>query len=151
MIFEDRIQNNPRLLRLLDPRTNEIVDFEIQDLEPEEILQEGTEINAEFLNSLLTFSIEEKQIGYWKDGKPVYMVVKTVTLSNASSWTNLVQIPNLKKAIAIWLVGDYAIHPRYESSDYYANFLVEGTWIKQKSKGQAGTYDLVVLYTKTTD
>lgn len=50
MIFEDRIQVNPRLFRLKDPRTNEIVDFEIQDLLPEEIIQEGTEVGARELN-----------------------------------------------------------------------------------------------------
>lgn len=74
MIFEDRIQENPRLFRLKDPRTNEIVDFEIQDLLPEEIEQEGTEVDAAYLNGLLTYSMEEKQVGYWTDGKPLYEV-----------------------------------------------------------------------------
>lgn len=50
MVFEDRIQKNPRLLRLKDPRTNEIVDFEIQDLTTDEVIQEGTEINAKVFN-----------------------------------------------------------------------------------------------------
>lgn len=50
MIFEDRIQVNPRLLRLKNTDTDEVIDFDIQDLEPEEIIQEGTEINAESLN-----------------------------------------------------------------------------------------------------
>lgn len=78
MIFEDRIQRNPRLFRLKDPRTNEIVDFEIQDLLPEEIEQEGTEIDAAYLNGLLTYSMEEKQVGYWIDGKPLYEVTFNV-------------------------------------------------------------------------
>jgi hypothetical protein len=59
MIFEDRIQVNPRLFRLKDPRTNEIVDFEIQDLLPEEIEQEGTEITAENLNGQIVNEYSE--------------------------------------------------------------------------------------------
>ena len=59
MIFEDRIQVNPRLFRLKDPRTNEIIDFEIQDLEPEEIIQEGTEITAENLNEQIVNEYSE--------------------------------------------------------------------------------------------
>ena len=52
--FQDRIQKNPRLLRLKNPITGEIIDWEIQDLSADEILQEGTEINAEVLNKLFT-------------------------------------------------------------------------------------------------
>ena len=103
MIFEDRIQVNPRLLRLLDPRTNEIVDFEIQDLDPTEILQEGTEVNAEYLNELLTYSTEEKVVGTWIDGKPLYR--KTVNfgaLPNNTTKGITHNIQNLNEIIKLW-------------------------------------------------
>jgi hypothetical protein len=106
MIFEDRIQANPRLFRLKDPRTNEIVDFEMQDLLPEEIVQEGTEIDAAYLNGLLTYSMEEKQVGYWIDGKPLYM--KTIdfgALPNNSSKSMTHNMQNLKR---IWKLGGFA-------------------------------------------
>lgn len=52
--FQDRIQKNPRLLRLKNPATGEIIDWEIQDLTEDEIVQEGTEINAEIFNKLVS-------------------------------------------------------------------------------------------------
>lgn len=48
--FQDRILQNPRLLKLKDPRTNEIINFEIQDYTEQEIVQQGTEITAQILN-----------------------------------------------------------------------------------------------------
>ncbi len=48
--FVDRILQNPRLLKLKDPRTDEIINYEIQDYEQEEVAQEGTEITAQLLN-----------------------------------------------------------------------------------------------------
>ena len=50
--FQDRIQKNPRLLRLKNPTTGEVIDWEIQDLEDDEIEQEGTLISAEVLNNM---------------------------------------------------------------------------------------------------
>lgn len=50
-LFQDRILTNPRLLKLKDPRTNEIINFEIQDYTAEEIVQPGTEITAPRLNN----------------------------------------------------------------------------------------------------
>lgn len=52
MKWKDRIQDNPSLLRLKNKKTNEIIDFEIQQLEEEEIVQEGTQINAENLQDM---------------------------------------------------------------------------------------------------
>ena len=61
MIFEDRIQENPRLLRLKNTSNDEVIDFEIQDLEPEEIIQEGTEIGAEELNGQIVNENSESE------------------------------------------------------------------------------------------
>lgn len=82
MVFEDRILKNPRLLRLKNSETGEIVDWEIQDLKPSEIEQEGTEINAELLNDLLNNSYllgEKKTNMVWVDGKDIYRKVLFIT------------------------------------------------------------------------
>ena len=51
MFFIDRIQKNPRLIRLKNLTTQTTTDYEIQDLAPSEIQQEGTEVNASVLNT----------------------------------------------------------------------------------------------------
>lgn len=53
MTFEDRILENPRLLKLKNTVTNEVINFEVQDYEPSEIVQEGTEVNAQVMNTLV--------------------------------------------------------------------------------------------------
>lgn len=106
MIFEDRIQRNPRLFRLKDPRTNEIVDFEIQDLLPEEIEQEGTEVDAAYLNGLLTYSMEEKQVGYWIDGKPLYK--KTINFGALPNNANKAIAHNIQNLKRIWKLEGFA-------------------------------------------
>lgn len=50
--FKDRIQSNPRLLRLRNPSTGEIIDYEIQDLLENEIVQDGTEVSSNVLNEM---------------------------------------------------------------------------------------------------
>lgn len=74
IIFEDRILKNPRLLRLKNTNTNEIIDYEIQDLNPDEIEQEGTEIAANILNRfkdelVRELRLEQHPIGsyFWTD------------------------------------------------------------------------------------
>lgn len=56
--FKNRIQSNPRLLRLKNPTTGEIIDYEIQDLQESEIVENGTEMTAEVLNEMQS-NIEE--------------------------------------------------------------------------------------------
>lgn len=48
--FKDRILKNPRLLKLKNPTTEEIINFEVQDYTEDEIEQEGTEVNSITLN-----------------------------------------------------------------------------------------------------
>ena len=61
MEWKDRVQSNPRLLRLKNPVTGEIIDYEIQDLNSNEIEEEGTEVNADNMNAI------EKNIGSLTD------------------------------------------------------------------------------------
>lgn len=98
-----------------------------------------------------TYSTTERIVGTWIDGKPIYEVTVPVTIANRSAWTDLVTISNLKKAIKIVAVGSSVLLPRYESSEYYAEFLYETGKIRYKAQGQAGNFDLTVQYTKTTD
>lgn len=56
--FKNRIQSNPRLLRLKNPITGQIIDYEIQDLQESEIVENGTEMTAEVLNTMQS-NIEE--------------------------------------------------------------------------------------------
>lgn len=56
--FKNRIQSNPRLLRLKNPSTERIIDYEIQDLQESEIVENGTEMTAEVLNQMQS-NIEE--------------------------------------------------------------------------------------------
>lgn len=100
------------------------------------------------------YSESEIIVGTWIDDKPIYRkVIQGITIANHSSWYELLTISNLNKVINIWAIKNNGevIIPRYESSEYNANFLVDGTVIKYKAQGQSGTFDLIVEYTKTTN
>ena len=48
--FIDRILKNPRLIKLKNIATGEVTKYDIQDYEDDEVIQNGTEINALILN-----------------------------------------------------------------------------------------------------
>jgi hypothetical protein len=167
MIFEDRIQVNPRLFRLKDPRTNEIVDFEIQDLLPEEIEQEGTEVDAAYLNGLLTYSMEEKQVGYWIDGKPLYRkVINFGNLPNRDvkrvnhNISNIGRVIKLTGMTQVDLGGTYGFSWSplplvYSGSEYIFNTTLScnKTEIVCKTTEDRSGFSayIIIEYTKTTD
>lgn len=164
MIFEDRIQENPRLFRLKDPRTNEIVDFEIQDLLPSEIVQEGTEIDAAYLNGLLTYTTEEKIIGYWIDGKPIYR--KVVNFGNLPNNTakrvnhNISNIEMVVRLTGITQTGSETLawSPLplvYSGTEYIFNTTLscnktEIVCRTAQDRSEFTAY-VIIEYTKTTD
>ena len=154
MIFEDRIQVNPRLFRLKDPRTNEIVDFEIQDLLPEEIVQEGIEISAAYLNSLMTYSENERIIGYWINGKPIYRKVISITTTATQSGTDA-NIPNLEQVVNLYGQTSTQLPVNFyyaPANTYISTFYASGTIQNVCSQGYAGqTANVIIEYTKTTD
>ena len=133
----------------------------IYDVTPEEYsgttplsaenLKQMEDNTEDAINQITTYSTTERIVGTWIDGKPIYEITVPVTIANHSAWTDLVTISNLKKAIKIVAVGSSVLLPRYESSEYYAEFLYETGKIRYKAQGQAGNFDLVVQYTKTTD
>lgn len=100
MLFEDRIQKNPKLLRLKNPSTGEIIDWEIQELKDDEIEQKGTEVSAELLNGILNdiyLEEERKTNKVWIDGKTIYRkVINFGALPNATKKEVQHNISNLK-------------------------------------------------------
>lgn len=100
MVFEDRILVNPRLLRLKNPQTNEVIDWEIQDYEQEEIVQEGTEINAQVMNELnnqFNYSEEEQIVGTWIGGEPIYRKIFYIaSLPNNNTLLILTEMSRIK-------------------------------------------------------
>lgn len=52
MKWKNRVQVNPYLLRLKNTKTQEIVDYEIQQLGPSEIIEEGTSVTAEIMQRI---------------------------------------------------------------------------------------------------
>lgn len=101
MLFEDRIQKNPKLLRLKNPSTGEIIDWEIQELKDDEIEQKGTEVSAELLNGILNdiyLEEERKTNKVWIDGKIIYRkVIKFGALPNATKKDVAHNISNLEQ------------------------------------------------------
>lgn len=101
MLFEDRIQKNPKLLRLKNPSTGEIIDWEIQELKDDEIEQKGTEVSAELLNEILNdiyLEEERKTNKVWIDGKTIYRkVIKFGALPNATKKDVAHNISNLEQ------------------------------------------------------
>lgn len=97
MLFEDRIQKNPKLLRLKNPSTGEIIDWEIQELKDDEIEQKGTEVSAELLNDIY-LEEERKTNKVWIDGKTIYRkVIKFGALPNATKKDVAHNISNLEQ------------------------------------------------------
>ena len=101
MLFEDRIQKNPKLLRLKNPSTGEIIDWEIQELKDDEIEQKGTEVSAELLNGILNdiyLEEERKTNKVWIYGKTIYRkVIKFGALPNATKKDVAHNISNLEQ------------------------------------------------------
>lgn len=101
MLFEDRIQKNPKLLRLKNPSTGEIIDWEIQELKDDEIEQKGTEVSAELLNGILNdiyLEEERKTNKVWIDGKTIYRkVINFGALPNATKKDVAHNISNLEQ------------------------------------------------------
>ena len=94
---------------------------------------------------------KEKIIGIWIDGKPIYRKVSNVTISNKSTWTSLISISNLDKLINVYGFCKNVTLPRYESSNYYVQFLFENNYLKYMANGTSGSAFIVTEYTKTTD
>ena len=97
------------------------------------------------------YTQEEQRIGTWIDGKPLYRKVSNVSISDKSTWTSLISIPNLDKLTYVYGFCNNVTLPRYESSEYYVQFLFEVDYLKYMAHGISGSATIVTEYTKTTD
>lgn len=107
--------------------------------------------NGITLKAKENYSEYEEEIGTWIDGKPIYRKVSNVTISNKSTWTSLISISNLDKLINVYGFCKNVTLPRYESSNYYVQFLFENNYLKYMANGISGSAFIVTEYTKTTD
>lgn len=107
-------------------------------------------INKDMMQDV--YSTEEvKTNKVWIDGKPIYRKVSNVLISNKSNWTSLINIPNLDKLTNVYGFCKNVTVPRYESPNYYVQFLFENDYLKYMANGTSGSASIVTEYTKTTD
>lgn len=114
-------------------------------------VEKNNEANSITLKAKENYSEYEEEIGTWIDGKPIYRKVSNVTISNKSTWTSLISISNLDKLINVYGFCKNVTLPRYESSNYYVQFLFENNYLKYMANGISGSAFIVTEYTKTTD
>lgn len=114
-------------------------------------VEKDNEANSITLKAKENYSEYEEEIGTWIDGKPIYRKVSNVTISNKSTWTSLISISNLDKLINVYGFCKNVTLPRYESSNYYVQFLFENNYLKYMANGTSGSAFIVTEYTKTTD
>lgn len=167
MLFEDRIQKNPKLLRLKNPSTGEIIDWEIQELKDDEIEQKGTEVSAELLNGILNdiyLEEERKTNKVWIDGKTIYRkVIKFGALPNATKKEvqhNISNISNFTEIKGIAIRNDETKFTQslplvYKNAEMFYNttLAVDNTIIEIQTAGDRSMFNgyVILEYTKTTE
>lgn len=111
-------------------------------------------------NLSLNFSTDEKVVGTWIDGKPLYQ--KTVSfggLPNNTEKSVAHEISYLKYCIDFNIVGKKAdanthLKLNYPASSSYAHCYINNTYIVVKTSSNLSSYTesyVTLLYTKTTD
>lgn len=114
------------------------------------------------LNDRFNYSTEEKVVGTWIDGKPIYRkVINFGALPNATTKRVAHNISNLKSIIKIEGIADrgdgffQSIPLVYRSSDnaYNASLAIEGTDISIQTNQDRSEFSgyVTLEYTKTTD
>lgn len=167
MLFEDRIQKNPKLLRLKNPNTGEIIDWEIQELEDDEIEQKGTEVSAELLNGILNdiyLEEERKTNKVWIDGKTIYRkVINFGALPNATKKDVAHNISNLEQFIRIEGVSTRQDNTKFSQSlpliykniesNYNTSLGVDVQTVSIQTNEDRSMFNgyVILEYTKTTE
>ena len=112
----------------------------------------GLKFENKAINCGDIYSEEEREVGVWTDGKPLYQktFVGNINLET-STWTELGSVANVEELVFIKGTVDYGsgvteepyIRGRYYSGKvyYYTNQLIPGT----------GHGNITIQYTKTTD
>ena len=109
------------------------------------------------LNNYDIYSIEEQQIGYWIDGKPVYRkVIDVGNLPNATTKRIAHNISNLKQVISIegyYRSSSYTFKFPHVTDTYFVIMYTTGTYVEIVSNiDRSGFTGMAILdYTKTTD
>ena len=100
----------------------------------------------------LIYSLEEREVGVWTDGKPLYQITfelsTSMTIPN-NSWQSIgVNPTNGEKIINCWgMTEDYSCAP-------FLGWMDGATFKVQTTRSTSGSYSVkwvTVLYTKTTD
>lgn len=103
------------------------------------------------------YSIEEREVGVWIDGKPLYQ--KSISFDNTSSANLAIDVTSLSidklPEFRIWNKNaGYQVNSYYDTSIDYINTYYDETGyihIRRSSGEFAGTGYVTLLYTKTTD
>ena len=116
------------------------------------------------IENLTTYSTEEKVVGTWIDGKPLYRRVVTKTTTSDSDTIDITDIPfdylkmDGRAILTPGQANEYRVEPYYQSSSDYvrAPFVkLSEKKIAINSKALAGAitrkWIIILEYTKTTD
>lgn len=106
------------------------------------------------VNELVSYSTEEKKIGTWIDGKPLYRkVVVGTTPETEETWAIVGSIGSGTQVKKIQgSLGNYLSIPTYVRSSYYVAVQVAGGEVQVYTKGYTKSgVEIIVEYTKTTD
>lgn len=110
------------------------------------------------------YSTEEREIGVWTDGKPIYQKTYFITTPSSTSSANLIDITDLNLESLIFLQGSVYYPPTTISHN--ANYLDLALWVRTKYNGTDIDYiagrcqnseycnknaSITLKYTKTTD
>lgn len=118
--------------------------------------------SCNYVNELLTYSAEERRVGTWIDGKPLYQVTINVgTMPNATTSTYYHNIANVDH-IHIDLGNSYLLEPtnNNNTSPFTNNWDIQesGVYVSKQVVGVTTTTDysdrtgiFTLRYTKTTD
>lgn len=96
----------------------------------------------------LIYSLEEREIGVWTDGKPLYQITKIVNAGSTISVSGL----SIKHAYAFATTVDGVYRPIPYNDGYYTVWWMQQNTISFASySGDVSTYTITYQYTKDSD
>ena len=102
-------------------------------------------------DNLHEYSTEEKVVGKWIDGKPIYEItIKINSPIKHGVWTNIAHLKNVKYLINGYLLGDKELS---KLSGFEFQIINDNLNINQERGGvwNSDNFYLFIQYTKTTD
>lgn len=116
--------------------------------------------DANYIYLPTIYSTEEKQVGVWTDGKPLYQKTwyfdatsGTVNIDVTSYEIENVAASNIQVKETKWGTGNLGISSRYDSSADKISYTISGSGILMIMTGdeKKGPGHITLLYTKTSD